>query len=193
MKKKFRITFNAPVTLIMVFMCFIATLFGTITSGKSTQTLFMTYHSSLNNPMTYVRFITHIFGHADWNHFIGNVSYLLLLGPMLEEKYGSKAILEVIGITAISTGIINYIIFWNIGLCGASGIVFAFIVLASFTGFNEGEIPITFILVIIVFIGQQVYEGIMIQDNISNMSHVVGGIVGAGVGYGLNKKNKFGY
>lgn len=193
MKKKIKITFNAPVTLAMVFMCFIATLLGIITSGKSTQLLFMTYHSSLKNPMTYVRFLTHIFGHADWGHFIGNASYLLLLGPMLEEKYGAKAILEVIGITAIVTSVLNYILFWNIGLCGASGVVFAFIVLASFTGFNEGEILLTFILVVIIFIGQQVYEGIMIQDNISNMAHIVGGIVGAGVGYGLNKRKKFGY
>lgn len=174
-------------------LCFIATLLGIITSGKSTQLLFMTYHSSLKNPMTYVRLLTHIFGHADWRHFIGNASYLLLLGPMLEEKYGAKAILEVIGITAIVTSVLNYILFCNIGLCGASGVVFAFIVLASFTGFNEGDIPRTFILVVIIFIGQQVYEGIMIQDNISNMAHILGGIVGAGVGYGLNKRKKFGY
>lgn len=193
MKKKIKITFNAPVTLAMVLLCVIATLSGIITSGKSTQLLFMTYHSSLKNPMTYVRFLTHIFGHADWRHFIGNASYLLLIGPMLEEKYGTKAILELIGITAIFTSVLNYILFWNIGLCGASGVVFAFIVLASFTGFNEGEIPLTFILVVIIFIGQQVYEGIMIQDNISNMAHIVGGIVGAGVGYGLNKRKKFGY
>lgn len=193
MKKKIKITFNAPVTLAMVLFCVIATLLGIITSGKSTQLLFMTYHSSLKNPMTYVRFLTHIFGHADWSHFIGNASYLLLLGPMLEEKYGTKALLEVIGITAIFTSVLNYILFWNIGLCGASGVVFAFIVLASFTGFNEGEIPLSFILVVIIFIGQQVYEGIMIQDNISNMAHIVGGIVGAGVGYGMNKRRKFGY
>ena len=191
MKKKIKITFNAPVTLAMVLLCVIATLLGIITSGKSTQLLFMTYHSSLKNPMTYVRFLTHIFGHADWRHFIGNASYLLLLGPMLEENYGTKAILEVIGITAIFTSVLNYILFWNIGLCGASGVVFAFIVLASFTGFNEGEIPLTFILVVIIFIGQQVYAGIAVQDNISNMAHIVGGIVGAIVGYWLNKKTKY--
>lgn len=190
MKKKFRITFNAPVTLSLVLICFIATLLGMITSGQSTQMLFVTYHTSLKNPMTYLRFVTHIFGHADWSHFIGNASYLLLLGPMLEEKYGAKELLEVIGVTAVVTGIINYIFFWNVGLCGASGVVFAFIVLASFTGFQEGEIPLTFILVVIIFIGQQVYEGVMVRDNISNMAHIVGGIVGACIGYGLNKKKK---
>ena len=129
-----------------------------------------------------------VFGHAGWSHFIGNASYLLLLGPMLEEKYGSKEMLEVIGVTALATGIVNYIFFWNVALCGASGVVFAFIVLASFTGFRAGEIPFSFILVAIIFIGQQVYEGIVVQDNISNMAHIIGGIVGAVVGYNLNRK-----
>lgn len=188
--KKLKITFNAPITLGFVIICFIATLLGVISNGTITQTLFMTYHSSLTNPMTYLRFITHIFGHSGWSHFIGNASYLLLLGSMLEEKYGSKVLLEIMGITAVVTGLVNYIFFWNVGLCGASGVVFAFIILASFTGFKEGEIPLTFILVAIIFIGQQVYEGIAVQDNISNMAHIVGGIVGAIVGYLLNKKTK---
>ena len=65
--------------------------------------------------------------------------------------------------------------------------------LASFTDFREGEIPITFILVAAIFIGQQVYEGIAVQNNISNMAHIVGGIVGAIIGYGLNMKAKYGF
>ena len=190
---KLRITFNAPITLGFVIMCFIATLLGVISNGRITQSVFMTYHTSSTSPMTYVRFVTHIFGHSGWNHFIGNASYLLLLGPMLEEKHGSKELIEVIGITAVITGIVNYIFFWNVGLCGASGVVFAFIILASFTGFREGEIPLTFVLVAVIFIGQQVYEGIAVQNDISNMAHIVGGIVGTVLGCSLNKKSKFGY
>lgn len=188
MKKKFKITMNSPVILGFVCICFIATVLGLLSSGKITQLLFMTYHSSLTNPMTYLRFITHVFGHSGWAHFIGNASYLLLLGPMLEEKYGSEKILGVIVITALVTGLVNYIFFWNVGLCGASGVVFAFILLASFTGFKEGEIPLTFILVAVIYIGQQIYDGIVVRDNISNMAHIVGGLVGAVIGYNLNKK-----
>ena len=170
--KKLKITFNAPIILGFVMICFIATLPGVLSNGRIAQTLFMTYHSSLTNPRTYLRFIAHIFGHSGWSHFIGNASYLLLLGPMLEEKYGSKVLLEVMCITVVVTGLVNYIFFWNVGLCGASGVVFAFIILASFTGFKEG------MLVAVIFIGQQVYEGITVKDDISNMSHIVGGIVG---------------
>lgn len=193
LKRKIKITFNAPVTLGFVLICFMVTLLGILTGGKSTQAAFMTYHSSLANPMTYVRFFTHVFGHSGWEHFVGNASYLLLLGPMLEEKYGSVELVEVIGITAVVTGVVNYIFFWNVALCGASGVVFSFIILASFTGFKEGEIPLTFILVAMIFIGQQLYEGLAIQDNVSNMAHIAGGIVGAVIGYGLNREPKYGY
>ena len=41
-------------------------------------------------------------------------------------------------------------------------------------------------------IGQQAYEGIAVQNNISNIAHIVGGIVGSIIGYGLNVKAKYG-
>ena len=188
MKKKLKISYNSPVVLTFVLICLAVLILGFITLGKSTSLLFMTYHSSLLDPLTYVRFFTHVFGHNGWEHLLNNAAFLLLLGPMLEEKYGSKRILQVIVITALVTGLVNYILFWNVALCGASGVVFAFILLTSFTSFRNGEIPLTFILVAIVFLGQQVYEGVFLQDNISNLSHVIGGIIGAIVGYKLNKK-----
>ena len=186
--KKFKITFNSPVVLGFIFISLAVLVLGIATLGKSNELLFMTYHSSLANPLTYVRFFTHVLGHSGWEHYIGNASYILLLGPMLEEKYGSGRILQIILITAAVTGIVNYILFWDVALCGASGVVFAFILLTSFTSFKNGEIPLTFILVAIVFIGQQVYEGLFLQDDISNLSHIIGGVIGAVVGYRLNKK-----
>lgn len=188
--KKLKITNNAPVVLGFALACFAVLIIGFLTSGKSSRLLFMTYRSSLTNPLTYVRFFTHVLGHNGWAHFIGNMSYILLLGPMLEEKYGGAKILEVIGITALVTGIVNFIFFPSVALCGASGVVFAFILLVSFTNVREGEIPVSVILVALIFIGQQVYEGLFVQDNVSNLSHILGGIVGAVVGYRLNVGKK---
>ncbi len=186
--KKFKITFNSPVVLGFIFISLAVLLLGFATLGVSNEVLFMTYHSSLTNPLTYIRFFTHVLGHGGWDHYIGNASFILLLGPMLEEKYGSKRIMQVILITAFVTGVVNYFLFPNVALCGASGVVFAFILLTSFTSFRNGEIPLTFILVAVVFLGQQVYEGVVLTDDISNMSHVIGGIIGAVVGFKLNRK-----
>lgn len=190
MKSKLKITFNAPVILGFVSICFLATLVNDWTNGRSNELLFMTYHSSLRDPLTYLRFVTHVFGHAGWEHFLGNMGYVLLLGPMLEEKYHSRALMMVIGITALATGLINYIFFPNVALCGASGVVFAFILMASFTGFREGEIPLTFIIVAAIYIGQQVIQGVAVADNVSQMAHIVGGIIGAVVGYIANRRKK---
>ena len=188
MKNKYKITFNSPMILSFAIVCAVVTGLNYITGGASNRAVFMTYHSSLKEPMTYLRLFTHVLGHADWEHFIGNMMYILLLGPMLEEKYGAKRIFQLIAITALVTGVIHYVFFWNVALCGASGVCFAFILLSSFTGFREGEIPLTVILVAAIFLGQQIYEGIVVQDNISNMAHILGGIVGGIIGFSWNKK-----
>lgn len=187
MKKGLKISINSPVVLGFSAICLIALVLSIVTKETTNKLLFMTYHSSLTNPLTYLRFFTHVFGHSGVEHFMGNITYILLLGPLLEEKYGSKLLIQSIVITAFITGIVNYILFPNIALCGASGVVFTFILLSSFTGFKDREIPLTFILVAAIFLGQQVYEGIMLKDNISNLSHVLGGVVGSVLGYLLNK------
>ncbi|MCR5474746.1 MAG: rhomboid family intramembrane serine protease [Lachnospiraceae bacterium] len=188
--RKSKITFNAPVVLGIVGISFVATLLGYLTGDITSRVLFTTYRSALWSPMTWIRAFTHIFGHADWAHFVGNMSYLLLLGPMLEEKYGSKTLAGVVAVTAVATSLVNYILFPNVMLCGASGVVFAFILLSSFTSFKQGEIPLTFILVAVFFIGQQILEGVFVRDNISNLSHIIGGIIGGFLGYGFNVRTE---
>ena len=188
MNNRLKIAVNAPVVIGFTGLMFLATLAGTLTGGSSTRLLFQTYHSSLLSPLTYLRLLTHVFGHTGWSHFMGNAAYILLLGPMLEEKYGSMALIKVIAITALVTGVVNYFLFPGTALCGASGVVFAFIILTSFTGFRAGEIPLTFILIAVIFIGQQILEGTFVRDNISQFSHILGGIVGAVIGYAWNKK-----
>jgi len=191
MKKKLKISYNAPATLSFVLICFVVTLVGIITNDTSTGFLFSVYRGSLTNPLTYLRLFTHIFGHSGFEHFINNAMFILMLGPMLEEKYSSKTIVKMFVITALVTGVVHCLFFDNSALCGASGIVFACIVLSSFTVFKDGEIPLSFILVVILFVGKEIYNGITIQDNISNLTHIIGGVVGSFFGYFQNKKKSF--
>lgn len=188
MKKKLRISYNAPVVLTFVLTCFVVTLIGVITNNRSTEILFSTYRGSFTDPLTYIRLIIHVFGHSGFEHFIGNAMYILLLGPMLEEKYGSNIMLKIIIVTAFVTGVIHCFFWSSYSLCGASGVVFACIVLSSFTAFKEGEIPMSFILVVVLYIGKELYAGITIKDNISNFTHILGGVIGGVAGYSLNRK-----
>ena len=187
-KKGVKIVFNAPAVLCFAFICLIATVLGILSAGRISRLLFMTYRSSLLNVLTYVRAIGHVFGHSGWEHLLGNMSFILLLGPMLEEKYGSSNIIGVIVTTAIATAVINGIFFPNTAIMGASGVVFAFILMTSFTEFRRGEIPITFILVTVMYIGKEVASGLFAADNISQLAHIVGGAVGAVIGYLWNRK-----
>ena len=187
-EKRFKISFNSPVILGFTLICFAALILNTITGGLANRLLFSVYRSSMLNPLTYIRFIGHIFGHSGWQHFIGNIMLILVIGPLLEEKYGFRNILAVILSTALITGIIHFMFFPHTMLLGASGVVFALILLSSFVSIKKGEIPITFILVTVIYIGQQIFEGIFVNDNISNLTHIIGGITGAGMGYALNKR-----
>lgn len=186
-KRQFKISFNSPVILGFTLICFLSLLLGYLTKGSSTYTLFSVYRSSLLNPLTYLRLIGHVFGHANWQHFIGNIMLILVVGPLLEEKYGSSNMIVVILSTALVTGIVNIILFPHVRLLGASGVVFALILLSSFTSIKDGSIPMTFILVAVIYIGGQVYNGLFVHDNVSNLTHIIGGIIGASLGYVMNK------
>ncbi|MDD6570983.1 MAG: rhomboid family intramembrane serine protease [Thermoflexaceae bacterium] len=189
-ERKFRISFNSPVILGFTILCFITLLLNWLTKGITNNLFFSVYHSSLSNPLTYIRFFGHVLGHANWSHFIGNIMFILIVGPLLEEKYGSADILFVILATALVTGIANYVFFPQYRVLGASGVVFALILLSSLTSFKDGTIPLTFILVSILYIGGEVYSALFVTDNVSNFSHIVGGLVGAGLGFIGNSKGK---
>lgn len=190
---KVKVSYNSPVVLGFTIVCFVALVLSWITGGFTNDLFFSVYQSSLTSPLTYIRFFGHVIGHADWEHFIGNIMLFLVVGPLLEEKYGSSNFLFVILTTAFVTGLANYLFFPDVQLLGASGVVFACILLSPFTGVKEGTIPLTVILVAVIYIGEQIYNGIFLQDNVANFTHILGGLVGAALGYLMykNKMNKY--
>lgn len=172
-----RFQYNSPVILTFTIVSFITLLLGDITGGISTNMFFSTYPSSPFSIYTYVRLFGRVLGHANLEHYTGNILSILLLGPVLEEKYGSKNLLAMIGITAFVTGVIHNL-FFNVGLLGASGIVFMLIILASMASAKEGRIPLTLIVAVIVYIGDEIVAGVFTQDNISQLAHIIGGVCG---------------
>ena len=182
---KRKIYLNAPITLGFSLICIIALLLNMVSSGKTNVLFFSTYGSSLLSPMTYIRLLGHIFGHANVDHLVSNLLYILLLGPMLEEKYGKRLIIVILS-TAAVTGIVHNLLSPNTMLLGASGVVFAFIILASITG-NEEGIPVTLIIVALLWIGSEIYTGITTADSVSQLTHIVGGLTGGIIGLAFKK------
>ena len=185
--KKIVIRFNAPVILTFALLSLLALLLGNWTNGAATHQYFSVYRSSLSDPLTYVRFIGHVLGHADYEHYMGNMLLLLLVGPGLEEKYGSGTMVWMILVTALVTGLVHFVFFPGSALLGASGVVFMMIVLSSFTAMRRGEIPVTLILVVIFYLGGEIMDGLFKQDSISQITHIVGGLCGLVFGFTIRR------
>ena len=151
-----QLQYNSPLILTFFLLSLAVFFLGQWTNGWTTMHLFCVYRSSLKDPLFYVRLFGHVLGHASWDHFLNNMLLLLVIGPPMEEKYGSVPLLE--------------------------GIVFMLIMLASLSGFSGG-IPVTMLLVAALYLGQQVYDVLFVHDNVANFMHIVGGICGTGFGY----------
>ena len=175
--------YNSIVILTFFFISLVALILNYLTGGESNKIIFSSYRSNIFNPFTYVRLVTHIFGHADFSHFMNNFLYILLIGPMIEEKYGSKNLALMVLITAVVTGLINSIFSKNKMILGASGIVFMLIILSSFVNIQTGKIPITLILICIFYIVNEIIEGMFKKDNVSHLGHLIGAVCGLIFGF----------
>lgn len=179
---KWKLKYNAPVTLTFALVCAGTLVLNALTGGRSNALLFIAHRGPLASPLTWLRLFTHVLGHTSLDHYVSNMMLFLLLGPMLEEKYGSGDLALVIAVTAFVTGCVHCLIS-PAGLLGASGVVFAFIILASMTSFRAGEVPLTLVLVVVLYLGREVAAGLFTQDNVSHLAHIVGGLSGGVCGY----------
>ena len=168
--------YNSIVILTYFFISLLVLLLKNLTNNKSNK-LFLSSRGSVFNPLTYIKMFTHILGHSNYNHFKNNFLYILLIGPMIEEKYGSINLLKMILITAFITALINIIISRK-QILGASGIVYMLILLSSLVNIETGKIPITLILIFIFYIVTEIKDGLFKRDNISHLSHLIGAITG---------------
>ena len=185
-----KIQYNSPVILTFSLISLGVLVLGQLTGNLSTDLLFCVYRAPLTDPFTWFRFLGHVLGHAGYDHFLGNMTMLLVIGPPLEERYGGKALLECMIATALISGVIQFALFPNTALLGASGIVFMLIILSSISGASEGRIPLTLILVYVIYVGGEVVSGLTEPDNVSQLTHIVGGTCGGIFGLMLRRGRK---
>jgi membrane associated rhomboid family serine protease len=184
-----RIQYNAPVVLSFALISLLVLGLSTLIEPITYQRLFMVYRAPLTDPLTYWRFFSHALGHAGYAHYIGNFMIILLIGPLLEERYGGKWLIIMMVVTAFVTGVLHIFVSDGAKL-GASGIVFMLILLGSFTNLQRRRVPLTLILVLGIYIGREVVAavGADADNNIAYLSHIVGGLCGAAFGFFANKE-----
>ena len=187
-KRTLRLQYNSPVVLSFAALSLLALVLNAVTGGWSNRTLFSVYRASLLSPLTWLRLFTHVLGHSGAQHFFGNMLLFLVVGPPMEEKYGSRRLLLAILVTAAVTGIVEMLFFPGRALLGASGVVFLLIVLASLSGMRDGRLPLTLLLVAVLYVGREVVQMIAVRDNISQLAHILGGLCGGAFGYVFQRK-----
>ncbi len=179
-----KIRYNAPLTLTFAIIASILVLVDQLLNTHFIPTYFMVPGKGIFNtsdPIDWITLFTHTLGHSGWNHLLSNMALLLLLGPALEEKYGSVSLFIMIFVTAIVTGLLNAF-FFPTALLGASGIVFMMILLSSFTNNRNGEIPLTFVLILVLYLATEAINAFR-HDDISQFAHLIGGFCGSIFGF----------
>ena len=109
-KLKLELQYNSPVILTFFLLSLLVLFLDQWTDGWTTMHLFCVYRSSLKDPLFYIRLFGHVLGHASWDHFLNNMLLLLVVGPPMEEKYGSKPLLCGMVFTALVTGVLQCVL-----------------------------------------------------------------------------------
>lgn len=195
-KRVLKLQFNAPLILLFALASLGVLIADYFTGGAgdglgwTTRKFFSVYRCPMGDLWGYFRLFGHVLGHADWSHYINNMMMLLVVGPPLEEKYGSWTLLWAMCVTAVVSGAV--FCFWSPNglLLGASGIVFMLIMLSSLAGMRDGAVPITLILVAILYLGGELAAAFSGSDSVSQLTHIVGGLCGTVLGFWMARRRR---
>ena len=182
-----KLRYNSPAVLSYALLSVAVLVADLVAGGQVSRTFFAAPPVfDAASPLSYVRMVSHVAGHQDWTHLVANFSLILLIGPILEEKYHTGPLLIMMLVTALVTGVIN-VVFLDSWLMGASGVVFMMILLSSFTNIASGEIPLTFVLVVVVYLAREVV-GAFSEDSVAQFAHIAGGVCGSLFGFAVQRK-----
>lgn len=167
MKKKFKINFayDAPVTLTFAFISIAFYLVNQLICKGALDKLFLASPTGSSGALafnradflSYIRLVFYVFGSRDFSQLMANVIFILLLGPEIEERYGSVIIGIMLAVTTVFSGVLNAC-FCLESLKGSSAIVLMMIFLNSFITFSKKKIPLSVVAVFAFFILREFFD-----------------------------------
>lgn len=161
MKKKFGLEIKAPVTL--VFGIISVVLFALnfwAAKGKWTELFLMSPAAegnlafSFKGAASYFRILCYSFSAVSWEVLITNILFVYLLGPAMEEKYGSVILAIMMLVAAVFSGVLNSC-FCKAGIQGCASIIYLLVFISFFTSFTNRKLSINFVLILALFIARE--------------------------------------
>lgn len=157
-KSNLKFSYDAPVTLTFALITIVVFLLDTLAFKGSLNLKFLhtptssvgAFPFSFKEPLSIVRLFLHVFGNVDKSYLICNLIFILLLGPEMENRYGSVIIGIMIFVSALFSGVLSAS-FCKAEVCGSDPIVFMLIILWTMMHLSRKKISGTSIAVIILF------------------------------------------
>ena len=188
MAKKLQLVFNSPVILIsslitlLVFILQNTAIPNLIEIIASSNTASLTEQAfSPINPMHYVRLFTLIFGHYNMQTLCINLAIILLLGPRVEERFGTILVFIMFAITSFVAGILS-VLFLENSICGLDGIALLLVILTLFECASLKEIYFSYIILLAVLIANTIVFSIQ-QNNFGILLHYAGSLCASLFGF----------
>lgn len=180
-----RITVEAPVVITFCFLCVVVHVLQKVVWTGLNTFLAVPHTFRLLSVMQVPRLFTHVIAHdGSISHIKNNMVHLLLVGPSAEHVYGSTTMLLVIALVAVTSAAAHILVGSpHTHQLGASGVVFAVILLNSLMAAVSGTIPLSFILTAALWVSDEVYKFFFGRDGVSHHAHLTGAIVGTVVAY----------
>lgn len=117
---------------------------------------------------TWFRLFLYVFGGTDKVLLFTNLLFIVLIGPSMEERYGSFIIGIMFLVSTFFTGVLNSCFCKN-SLAGCSNVVFTLLILNALSYFKKQTVCATSVSMVLLFICREFF--------ISNVNGVLGTII----------------
>lgn len=181
----------APLTFTFAIISFLALVANILMNGRL-HAMFSAYFTAFSDPFMYARLFSKAFMHADLIHYLRNFSAILILGPIVERRFGSFRLLLMMAATSFITGLVHVFFSPDVMLMGASGIAYMLIILACFVNVRERRVPIAALVVGLFYLATEFWNALTLNDNIAHISHAIAVLCGLGFGYLMAGKTNTG-
>lgn len=135
----------------------------------------------------YWQFLTYMFVHGSVSHFLFNMLSLYIFGSAVERRIGSREFTLYYLLCGTLCGVASYAMYYlantNVILLGASGAIYALLILFSALYpraviYVFGIIPVQAPLLIIIYFVIELAGGLFSYDGVAHMTHLFGLLFG---------------